>query len=145
RGDAPDSPEAHRSFGLARRAADPLTRLSIGAKSPAALCAEVRPSASPRGAQKAWPSSSKKGARAPLGRLLLVFLIIPVNPNVVVVEVAGQLGGALVLEHALEAAPRRLARALATALRQVQVLVDLIQVDVRFLDFGLIGLVVFEF
>src|SRR5688572_12335658 len=49
--------------------------------------------------------------------------------DVVVVEIAGELGGVLVFEAALEPAPRRIAQLLATFLRGVQVFRESIEID----------------
>ena len=71
-------------------------------------------------------------------------LILVVNSDVVVFEVTGELGGALVLEQALESPPRRIARLLAAALGHVEVFDDLIEIHVGIADYRLVWLLVFE-
>jgi hypothetical protein len=63
----------------------------------------------------------------------------------VVLEVAGELGGALVLEQTLEAPPRGIAGLLAATLGEVEVLDDLVEIDVTVADDGFVGFLVLEF
>src|SRR5205807_4046599 len=70
---------------------------------------------------------------------------VVVAADLVVLEIAGELGGALLLEQPLEPAPRRVAHLLTAPFGEIQVLNDLIEVDVALLGHGLIGLFVFEF
>src|ERR1700731_1441171 len=59
--------------------------------------------------------------------------------DLVVLEIAGKLGGVLLLEQPLEPAPRRIPGFLAAALGEVQVLDDLVEVDVAVLNDRLVG------
>src|SRR6185437_7901850 len=94
-----------------------------------------------------------RGARASGVRLAfsgllpprLVSLVLAITADVVVLEVAGEIGGALLLEQSLEAAPSGIAGALAAPLGQVQVFDDLIEIDVAFLYDRLVVLFIFEF
>src|SRR6185437_5160862 len=74
----------------------------------------------------------------------LVRVVIVPDADVVILEVAGELGRALLLEPALEATPRRVASALPAALGEVQVLDDLIEIDVAFFDGRLVVVFAFE-
>src|ERR1700757_1926460 len=56
----------------------------------------------------------------------------------VVLEVAGELGGALVLEQTLEAPPRGIAGLLAATLGKVEVLDDLVEIDVTVANDGFV-------
>ncbi len=67
-----------------------------------------------------------------------------VDSDVVVIEIARELGDALVFDDALEPAPGRVAQLLASAFREVQLLVDLIEVDVRAIADGNFVFVFFE-
>ena len=69
---------------------------------------------------------------------------VVVATDLVVLEIAGEFGGALLLEQPLEPAPRRVAHLLAATLGEIQVFNDLIEIDVAVLGDGLIGLFVFE-
>ena len=70
---------------------------------------------------------------------------VTVDPDLVVLEVAGEFGGVLVLEQPLEAPPGGVARLLAAALGEIEVLDDLIQVDVPVADDRFVGFFVLEF
>ena len=73
-----------------------------------------------------------------------VLALVPVGADVVVIEVARELGHALVFDDALESAPRGIAKLLAPALGKVQFLVDLIEVDVRAVADGRLVFLFFE-
>jgi hypothetical protein len=79
-----------------------------------------------------------------LARLAALALALGLVPDLVVLKIAGELRGVLFLEQPLEAAPRRIARLLATALGEVEVLDDLVEIDVPVLDDRLVGLFVLE-
>src|ERR1700728_858154 len=85
----------------------------------------------------AWPARYRSSPEARLAASAGAGLaprrarrVAAVIADFVVLEIAGQLGGVLVLEQPLEAPPRRVAGLLAAALGEVEVLVDLVQVDV---------------
>ena len=63
---------------------------------------------------------------------------VVVATDLVVLEIAGEFGGALLLEQPLEPAPRRVAHLLTAPFGEIQVLNDLIEVDVALLGDGLI-------
>src|SRR5215469_10201845 len=65
--------------------------------------------------------------------------------DLVVLEVAGELGSVLVLEQPLEAPPCGVADLLTTALGEIEVLRDLVEIDVPVLGGGFVSLFVFEF
>src|SRR6516162_5281560 len=69
-----------------------------------------------------------------LARLAALTRAVGLIPDLVVLEIAGQLRGVLFLEQPLEAPPRRIARLLPTPLGEIQVLDDLIEIDVAVLD-----------
>src|SRR5205823_2475858 len=70
---------------------------------------------------------------------------IAVVADLVILEIAGELGGVLVLEQPLEPAPGRVADLLAAALGEIKILDDLIKIDVAVLRNRLVGFLVFEF
>jgi hypothetical protein len=76
----------------------------------------------------------------PLG-LLQLFVI---DANLIILEVARELCRALGFEQTLEAAPGGITDFLTTALGQIQVFVDLIQIDVALFDNRLFCVFVFE-
>jgi hypothetical protein len=66
----------------------------------------------------------------------------PVGTDLVVLEIARELGGELLFHEPLEAPPRRVPGLLAALLGEVELLVDLVEVDVAVLDGRLVGLIV---
>src|SRR5204862_204293 len=70
---------------------------------------------------------------------------IAVVADLVILEIAGELGGVLVLEQPLEPAPGRVADLLPAALGEIKILDDLIKIDVAVLRNRLVGFLVFEF
>src|SRR5579863_958416 len=65
--------------------------------------------------------------------------------DLVVLEIAGELGGVLLLEQPLEPAPRRVAASLPAALGEIEVLDDLVEIDVAVFHDRLVGLLVLDF
>src|SRR5438128_4002724 len=100
------------------------------------------PACSFRGLGPVPGRASDPDVSANCGRV--VVLATAVVADVVVVEVAGQLGHALLFDDALEPAPRGIAELLAPALGQVQFLVDLIEVDIRAIADGRVVFLFFE-
>src|SRR5215469_4744215 len=82
---------------------------------------------------------------ARLTRLAALARAIGLVADLVVLEVAGELCCVLFLEQPLEAPPRRIARLLSTALGEIEILDDLVEIDVPVFDDRLIGLFVLEF
>ena len=72
-------------------------------------------------------------------------VVLVIEADVVVFEVARELGGSLVLEQALEPPPGGVAGLLTAALGQVQVFDHLVEIDVRIANDGLVCLFVLEF
>ena len=70
---------------------------------------------------------------------------LAVRADLVILEVAGELGGALLLEQPLEAPPRGIAGLLAAALGEVEVLDDLVEINVTVADDGFVGLFLLKF
>src|SRR6516162_1157311 len=81
----------------------------------------------------------------PSARLVALARAVALIPDLVVLEIAGELRGVLFLEQPLEAPPRRIARLLPTPLGEVKILDDLVEIDVPVLGNRLVGLFVFEF
>ncbi len=69
----------------------------------------------------------------------------PSTPDVVVLEVAGELGSALVLEQSLEATPRGIADLLTPTLGHVELFGDLVEVDIGIANERLVGFLFLEF
>ena len=80
-----------------------------------------------------------------LTRLAGLARAIGLVADLVILEVAGELCGVLFLQQTLEAPPRRISRLLATALGEIEILDDLIEIDVPVLDDRLVGFFVLEF
>src|SRR5215831_16462479 len=85
-----------------------------------------------------------KAVLHPSARLVALARAVALIPDLVVLEIAGELRGVLFLEQPLEAPPRRIARLLSTPLGEVEVLDDLVEIDVPVLDDRLVGLFVLE-
>src|ERR1700730_4471756 len=88
--------------------------------------------------------ASLQGRGAAPGLTRRPFAVFVIHADVVVFEVAGELGGALVFEQPLEPAPRGIAGLLTPALGHVEVLDDLIEIHIGISDHRLISLFVFE-
>jgi len=71
--------------------------------------------------------------------------VLVVEANVVVLEVTGKLGRALILEQPLEPAPRGIAHLLTSTLGHVELFGDLVQVNVGIADEWLVGFLFLEF
>src|SRR5215469_2021574 len=86
-----------------------------------------------------------KAVLHPSARLVALARAVALIPDLVVLEIAGELRGVLFLEQPLEAPPRRIAGLLSPPLGEVKVLDDLVEVDVPVLGNRLVGLFVLEF
>ena len=71
--------------------------------------------------------------------------VLVVEANVVIFEVAGEFGRALILEQPLESAPRGIAHLLTSTLGHVELFGDLVEVNVGIADEWLVGLLFLEF
>ena len=73
------------------------------------------------------------------------FARLTLDADLVILEVAGELGGVLLLEQPLETPPGGIAGLLAASLGEIEVLDDLIQVHVPVADDRFVGFFVLEF
>src|SRR5882757_5210997 len=91
------------------------------------------------------PAAYGHGFNRARGAYLRGLFVLVIQANVVVLEVTGELGGALVLEQPLESAPRGIAHLLTSTFGHVELFGDLVEVNIGISDERLVGFLFLEF